>query len=201
MLQPTTTRERALRRVGYRAIAGVDEAGRGALAGPLVAAAVILPAWFRGLGLRDSKLLSPAAREHHYRRIVSGALAWAIHMEPASAIDREGIQTANLRALATAVARLSVPADVVLVDGFALALPVPSHRIIHGDATVLSIAAASVVAKVTRDRLMVALARRYALYGFAQHKGYGTLAHRRRLARHGPSPVHRRSFHVSRLKE
>lgn len=201
MVRPTTKREVTLRRQGFKRIAGVDEAGRGALAGPLVAAAVILPPTFRGAGLRDSKLLSPAARERHYQRIVTAATAWAVHVESAAAIDRGGIQTANLRALAMAVATLSVPADVVLVDGFALALPVPAHRVIHGDATVLSIAAASVLAKVTRDRLMVALGQRYSLYDFAQHKGYGTIAHRRRLARHGPSPVHRRSFHVSDLKE
>lgn len=194
MVEPTTGRERALRQRGYRRIAGADEAGRGAWAGPLVAAAVILPVRFPGAGTRDSKLLSPAARERAYDIITRRALAWAVRIEPAAAIDRAGIQAVNLRALVAAVTALNPSADYALIDGWRLTLPLPSERIIHGDALVLSIAAASILAKVTRDRLMVSAHRRYPRYGFNRHKGYGTRQHRDALARRGPCPLHRRSF-------
>lgn len=201
MPRPTLRRERALHRTGFRAVAGADEAGRGALAGPLVAAAVILPLNFRARGLTDSKLLTAPERERHYARIVAGAVAWAIRVEPAKVIDRDGIQAVNLRALAGAIAALNVPADYALIDWFRLRLPIPSDGISHGDRLALSIAAASVVAKVTRDRLMRELHRQYPVYAFHLHKGYGTPLHIRRLVEHGPSPSHRRSFHWSAVEE
>lgn len=195
MLVPTRRRERQLRAKGYRVIAGADEAGRGAWAGPLVAAAVILPETFAGHGIRDSKLLSPPERELHYARIVQAAIAWAVQVTPVEAIDATGVHVANLQAIVAAVQKLSLRPQYVLVDGWQLGLLVPCEGIVDGDQSVLSIAAASIVAKVTRDRLMTELHLRYPLYGFAVHKGYGTPQHQATLLRHGLSPVHRRSFH------
>ncbi len=194
MALPTATRERRLRRQGFRRIAGADEAGRGAWAGPLVAAAVILPETFRGAGLRDSKLLTARQRDTHYARICREALAWSVYVAPADAIDRNGIQRTNIHAIELAVAKLPIRPDYLLVDAWHLTIDLPHEGIIRGDRTVLSIAAASVIAKVTRDRLMQELHSFYPLYEFAEHKGYGTFRHRRLLARHGPSPIHRRSF-------
>lgn len=194
MQLPSSTAERALRNQGFRLIAGADEAGRGAWAGPLVAAAVILPLGFRGLGIRDSKLLSPDARERHYARITAAALAWAVASADPQDIDTHGLQPMNLRCLYRAVRALKPRAEFALVDGFRLPFPLAHRPVIGGDRTVLSIAAASIIAKVTRDRLMRELHGQYPAYGFHQHKGYGTEQHRRKLAEHGPSPIHRMSF-------
>ncbi len=192
--------EAALWAAGYRAVAGVDEAGRGAWAGPVVAAAVILPpdavACSPLLGaVCDSKQLSAAQRERLLPTIQAVALAWGVGSVSAAAIDAIGILPATRQAMAAAVARLAIPADYLLIDAVRLReLSLPQEALIHGDALSLSIAAASIIAKVTRDRLLAELDARYNGYGFARHKGYGTPEHRAALARLGPSPEHRRSF-------
>jgi ribonuclease HII len=187
--------------LGTPAVAGVDEAGRGALAGPVVAAAVLLPLDDDALtgrlrGVRDSKLLSPVARENLYQIIVDNALAVGVGFGPAEWIDQYGILSATRQAMTEAVSRLWLPPQAVLVDG-----PLPlvggnlrQRPLVRGDSLSMSIAAASILAKVSRDRWMVALDERYPEYGFAQHKGYGTRQHLVALARLGPCPEHRRSF-------
>ncbi len=178
---------------GARMIAGVDEAGRGPLAGPIVAAAVILGA--RIDGVDDSKRLSERARESLFEIITGGAHAVGVAIISTEQIDRGGIQPANYAAMTQALAALPVQADFALVDGFNVpGCPVRHRRIVKGDQRSWSIGAASIVAKVTRDRIMLALDAEYPEYGFARHKGYGTAAHLEALARFGPCPVHRRSF-------
>jgi len=178
-----------------RLICGVDEAGRGPLAGPVVAAAVILPPNAPLSGLNDSKKLSPLRRERLAAEIRATALAWAVAEASTSEIDEWNILRATLRAMARAVAALPVTPDEVRVDGNqAPALAVPVRTIIGGDALEPAIMAASILAKTHRDARLVALAARYPEYGFAQHKGYGTAAHLAALARLGPCPEHRRSF-------
>ena len=180
---------------GYRAIAGIDEAGRGPLAGPVVAAAVILPASFELPGLTDSKQLSAAARERLYPLILAQALAVGIGVACAEEIDRVNILQATLRSMQRAVERLAVPADFLLIDGnVPVPLPLPQQTLVKGDSRSLSIAAASVVAKVVRDRIMTTYDRLFPGYDFASHKGYGSDAHRRAIAHLGPSPCHRRTF-------
>lgn len=177
---------------GFTAVAGVDEAGRGPLAGPLVAAAVRL----RGAipGLNDSKQLTEKQRETLFEAIQSGGNDVAVVVVDATEIDRGGIQAANLQAMARAVGQLTM-CDYVLVDGFALkGVAQPTLKLIKGDQRSLSIAAASIVAKVTRDRMMVAYEAEYPGYGFARHKGYGTAAHLAALESLGPTPIHRYSF-------
>ena len=189
--------ERALRRVGLDPIAGVDEAGRGACAGPLVAAAVILPEGRRGQvpGLADSKLRTAAARERAYGEILRRALAWAAVVVPSEECDRLGMHVANVEALRRALARLDVRPSYVLTDGFPVdGLEVPGLAIWKGDRVAGCIAAASVVAKVTRDRIMVALHEDYPAYDFVTHKGYITPDHAAALAEHGPCKLHRRRF-------
>lgn len=186
--------EAALRRRGFAAIAGADEAGRGACAGPLVTAAVLLrrPPPFV---VADSKVLSPDARAEAYERIVCFADAFATVVVPPEAIDSDGLHVCNVRALRQAVARLAGLPDYILLDGFAVAgLPSPSLAMWKGDQVTTSVAAASIVAKVTRDRMMVALDDRFPGYDFAKHKGYSTPEHAAALRRHGPSPVHRLSY-------
>jgi ribonuclease HII len=189
--------ERALRRAGLDPIAGVDEAGRGACAGPLVAAAVVLPEGRRGEvpGLADSKLLTPLAREHCYDQVVRRALAWSVVVVGPEECDRVGMHVANVEALRRALARLDVRPSYVLTDGFPVdGLEVPGLAVWKGDRVAACIAAASVVAKVTRDRLMVRLHDEYPEYDFVTHKGYVTPTHTTALAEHGPCPVHRRRF-------
>ncbi|HRQ37152.1 MAG TPA: ribonuclease HII [Chloroflexota bacterium] len=186
---------------GLTYIAGIDEAGRGALAGPVVAAAVILPldnpdALAQLEEVNDSKQLPPATRERLFSRITHHASAYAIALEPAEVIDKIGIVPATKRAMSTAVSQLLLPAQHLLIDGN-IRLPnlnLPQQAIIRGDTLSLSIAAASILAKVTRDRLMVELEAVYPAYGFARHKGYGTVVHLHTLAQHGPCPLHRHSF-------
>ncbi len=188
---------------GFSRVAGVDEAGRGPLAGPVVAAAVLFERNFleaeaeKSLaGLDDSKKL-PAARREFFCALLSGCPHARIGVAAASVreIDALNILRATHLAMARAVAQLAPPPDLALVDGLPVkGLPVPHRAIVGGDAASLSIAAASVVAKVTRDRLMVELAAEFPVYGFERHKGYGTKAHLDALRRHGPCPAHRKSF-------
>jgi ribonuclease HII len=189
--------ERALRRVGLAPIAGVDEAGRGACAGPLVAAAAILPDGKAGIvpGLADSKLLTPKARERCYAQVVRRALAWSVVVVAPGECDRLGMHVANVEALRRSLARLDQRASYVLTDGFPVdGLGVPGLAIWKGDRVAACIAAASVIAKVTRDRIMCDLHEQYPVYDFATHKGYCTDEHNAALDEHGPSPVHRMRF-------
>jgi ribonuclease HII len=187
--------ERHLREQGFARIAGVDEAGRGALAGPLVAAAVILPEGFDLTGINDSKLLTRAARERAFARIVAEADAWAVCRVTPSRIDRAGLHRSNVWLLRRAVTRLERVPDYVLTDGFPVRrLPVPCLSIKKGDQVAASVAAASILAKVTRDRTMERYARRFPAYGFDHNRGYGTREHWEALDRLGPSPIHRLSF-------
>jgi ribonuclease HII len=187
--------ERRLRNEGFRAIAGVDEAGRGALAGPMVAAAVVLPADFDLDGIGDSKALTALRREACFERIVAGAVAVSVCRAMPSRIDRRGLHRSNLWLLRRAVTKLPMRPDYVLTDGYAIPrLDVPHLSIKKGDAVTASVAAASIVAKVTRDRMMDRYHRRFPDYGFDRHRGYGTAGHFEALARLGPSPIHRLSF-------
>jgi len=189
--------ERALRRHGIEPIAGVDEAGRGACAGPLVAGAAILPPGKAGIipGLADSKLLTEKARERCYDHILQRALAWSVVAIPHDECDRLGMHVANVEALRRAVALLDLAPSYVLTDGFGVdGLGVPGLAVWKGDRVAACIAAASVIAKVTRDRMMCDLDREWPQYDFKTHKGYITDAHTAALAEHGPSPVHRMRF-------
>jgi ribonuclease HII len=190
-----TAVEQQYRRLGFASIAGVDEAGVAPLAGPVVAAAVILPPGIRWPDLDDSKRLPPARRDDLYARIVATATAVAIGQATVEEIDRLNILQATRLAHRRAVEGLGVRPHLVLLDGrYPADLPVPQVALVDGDATCACIAAASVVAKVTRDRLMRELDVAYPQYGFARHKGYPTREHLEALWRWGPSPVHRRSF-------
>jgi len=189
--------ERALRRAGLDPVAGVDEAGRGACAGPLVAAAVVLPDGRRGLvpGLADSKLLTARARERCYDEVLKRAEAWSVVVVDSEECDRLGMHVANVEALRRAIALLDVRPAYVLTDGFPVdGLGVPGLAVWKGDRVAGCIAAASVIAKVTRDRMMAELHATYPVYDFATHKGYITAAHTEALVQHGPCPVHRRRF-------
>ena len=182
---------------GARYIAGVDEVGRGPLAGPVVTAAVILPADFDVLGVDDSKKLSEKKREELFDVIRERAVCYAIGMVDEKRIDEINILEATKEAMVQAVGGLSLRPDHVLIDALTLAeVDIPQTGIVKGDASSVSIAAASILAKVTRDRMMVEYDSRYPGYGFAQNKGYGTKAHYEGLDRQGVSPIHRRSFLV-----
>jgi ribonuclease HII len=173
----------------------VDEAGRGSLAGPVVAAAVILPHDAVLPGLTDSKLLSPAVRSRLAEAIHAAATSWAVAAVEAADIDATDILRATLRAMAEAVRQLAPQPDLVLVDGNVVpGLRMPARAIIQGDRRVPAISAASILAKVIRDRIMEDWGARFPAYGFARHKGYGTAAHCAAIAQHGPSPIHRRTF-------
>ena len=187
--------ERELVASGYVTLAGIDEAGRGPLAGPVVAAAVVLP-WRHPIpGVRDSKTVPPRERERLYYEIVGRASAIGLGVVDVGDIDRINIFRATLKAMEQAVHCLNAQPDALLVDALVLpGLPLPQRAIVHGDATSYLIAAASIVAKVARDSLMMDYHTRYPKYEFAWHKGYGTARHLDRLARLGPCPVHRRSF-------
>lgn len=189
------TLENAIRRLGYRQVAGVDEVGRGCLAGPVVAAAVILDPGRPIRGLRDSKLLTPAARERLHDEILRRAAGCMLAAVEAGEIDRINIHNAGLQAMRDAVARLDPAPDFVLVDGFPLpGLAMPQRHVVGGDRRCAAIAAASIVAKVTRDRQMRRLHAADPRYGFDRHKGYATARHLAAIARFGGSPAHRRSF-------
>jgi ribonuclease HII len=197
---PDLAIERSHWAAGRRYVAGVDEAGRGCLAGPVVAAAVVLPPDAGLEGLDDSKKLSPERRAAFFDRIRAEALAVGVGLAAPEEVDRMNVLRAALEAMRRAVADLALAPDVLLVDGNQpiAALPCPQETVVQGDTRCLSIAAASVVAKVTRDRLMVALHEAHPHYGWAQHKGYPTPDHYAALAAHGPSPHHRRSFRLTR---
>jgi ribonuclease HII len=189
--------ERALSRAGLAPVAGVDEAGRGACAGPLVAGAAILREGDRGKipGLADSKLLTPQARERCYRLIVERAVSWSVTIVSAAECDRLGMHVANVAALRRALARLHVRPSYVLTDGFPVdGLETPGLAIWKGDRVVGCIAAASVIAKVTRDRLMTRMHASFPAYDFDVHKGYCTKEHQDALDHFGPCPEHRRRF-------
>ncbi len=200
MINPHLEYERALVARGYTRIAGLDEAGRGAWAGPVVAGAAILPLDRADLlaalgGVRDSKLCTPNQREAHFGTICTVALATAVGVASAEEVDRMGIAAATRLAMRRAVKALAVPAEALLIDWLRLReVRLPQQAICKGDQVSLSVAAASIVAKVARDRLMVSLDAKYPGYGFARHKGYGTAAHRAALRERGPCAIHRRSF-------
>jgi ribonuclease HII len=186
--------ERAARQRGWMRIAGLDEAGRGSLFGPVVAAAVILNPKRRIVGLDDSKKLSPARRGLLAERIQEHALAWAVAEVDAQRIDAWNIYEASRQAMTQALAQLRISPDYLLLDAMRLHLPVEQQPLIKGDARSVSIAAASILAKVFRDRRMEEFDAAYPQYGLAHNKGYGTPDHLEALRRFGPSPLHRFSF-------
>jgi len=189
------TLENALRRVGFIHVAGVDEVGRGCLAGPVVAGAVVLHPERHIPGVCDSKLVPSAERERLYDRICADAVAWAVAAANPDEIDRINIHQASLRAMQRAVLALCPLPDIVLVDAFRVpGLPMAQRGVPHGDRRCSAIAAASIVAKVTRDRMMEELHGRDPRYGFDRHKGYATADHLDAVARFGYSQEHRRSF-------
>lgn len=188
------TFERELHARGFRAVAGVDEVGRGALFGPVVAAAVILCPDRPVRGLNDSKLLEPERREALAERIRERAVAWTVAAVDAATIDAFNIHHASRLAMRLAVERLSPPADFVLIDAFPLDLAIPQRPLVKGDARCHAIAAASILAKVHRDHAMTVWDQAYPEYGLAQHKGYATAEHLQALERYGPTPLHRLSF-------
>jgi ribonuclease HII len=189
--------ERVLARAGLGPVAGIDEAGRGACAGPLVVAAVAIDRWTGDslVGIADSKLLTARARESAYRKIVQLALAWHVVIIEPGDIDRLGLHVCNVAGMRRALAGLGASPGYVLTDGFEVpGLAVPALAMWKGDQVAASVAAASIVAKVTRDRIMTGLHAEYPEYGFARHKGYSTPSHMAALDACGPSPVHRHSF-------
>ncbi|CAA9314622.1 MAG: Ribonuclease HII [uncultured Frankineae bacterium] len=189
--------ERVLQRNGFPLVAGADEAGRGACAGPLVVAAAVLPSGRRGEvpGLADSKLLTEPAREAAYDEVVARALAWSVVVVPSAEVDRSGLHVMNVRAMRQAVARLEPSPSYVLTDGFPIAgMPAPTLAVWKGDRVAACVAAASVLAKVTRDRIMRELDQQWPQYDFARHKGYVTPEHSAALSAHGPCPQHRHSY-------
>ena len=189
------TLENAVRRFGFHRVAGVDEVGRGCLAGPVVAAAVVLDPGCYIPGVCDSKLVTAPERERLYGVIIRKALAWSVASAPAGEIDDINIHRASLEAMRRAVMGLTPLPDFVLVDAFRIPdLLMAQRGVVHGDRRCTSIAAASIVAKVTRDREMLAYHESDPRYGYDRHKGYATADHLAALARHGYSPLHRRSF-------
>ena len=195
MKTPSSQLENQYIRQGYSAIAGLDEAGNGAWAGPVVAGAVVLPAKARLPFLADSKLLTEAKREDLYERILDQALAWGVGIQEAFLIDEIGLAETHRRAMREAVENLNIEVDLLLIDGIGIRqLGVQSVCIVKGDQKVRSISAASILAKVTRDRLMKELDNQYPGYGFAEHKGYGTSAHQKAIVQKGVCGIHRLSY-------
>ena len=188
--------EKRLHAIGVARIAGIDEAGRGALAGPVVAAAVVLPEKFRHRRLNDSKQLAPELREEIYCDLVSSSeVRWTVGIVDSVEIDRINILRASHGAMRLAIEALIERPDHVLIDGLpVIPFPLPQTAVVDGDCISLSIAAASVIAKVTRDRLMRDFCAQFPQYCFGQHKGYGTELHLLKLHEFGPCPIHRRSF-------
>jgi len=193
------TIENAIRRDGYACVAGVDEVGRGCLAGPVVAGAVALDPRKYVSRIADSKTVTAAERERLFARIVRAAVAWSVSIVEPEEIDRLNIHHASLAAMNRAVMGLAPAPDFVLVDAFRIPdLPMAQRAVVHGDTRCTAIAAASILAKVTRDRLMVQLHEQYPMYGLIRHKGYATKEHLQAVAEHGYSPIHRKSFHRQR---
>jgi ribonuclease HII len=199
-LSPTLNEERILLHRGYTRLAGLDEAGRGAWAGPVSAAAVMLPVTDpllpeRLRGVRDSKLCTPRQRDLLYEQVCQVALSWSVALVPALRIDDIGIVAATREAMQEAVSQLDPPPHALLIDALSLpSIDLPQRSLNKGDVTCLSIAAASIVAKVTRDRWMIAAGQAYPRYGFAKHKGYGTQHHWHALQEMGPLDLHRWYF-------
>lgn len=189
-----TVFERKYRDEGYRLIAGIDEAGRGPLAGPVVAAAVILPEDFYLLGLDDSKKLNEEKRESYFEKITAEALAVGVGIVSAKEIDRINILEASKKAMLEAVLQLSIKPEFLLIDAVDLTTPYPSESLIKGDARSISIAAASIIAKVTRDRLMKEVSEEFPNYGLASNMGYGTAEHLQAIQNYGVTPHHRKTF-------
>jgi ribonuclease HII len=196
---PSSRYERAARQAGYRTIAGLDEAGRGALFGPVFAAAVVLDPDRVIRGLDDSKQLDPERRQVLAHRIRERALAWAVGAADAFEIDRVNILEASRLSMSRALGRLSVTCDYLLIDAVRLNVAIRQKPLIHGDALCFSIAAASILAKVERDAALDAWDRVFPEYGLARHKGYSTPEHQEALRRHGPTPLHRFSFEPVRV--
>lgn len=186
--------EQKLRENGILYIAGIDEVGRGPLAGPVIAAAVILPADFMLLGLTDSKKVTKKNRDEYYQKIYDEAISIGIGIVGSAEIDRINIYEATKLAMAKAVKELSVVPEHLLIDAMKLPLPINQSSIIKGDSKSISIAASSIIAKVTRDRYMERLGKQFPLYGFERHMGYGTQEHLRAIGKHGICDEHRKSF-------
>ncbi|WP_421384561.1 ribonuclease HII [Bacillus salacetis] len=186
--------EKDLRLQGFDLIAGIDEVGRGPLAGPVVAAAVVLPSDFHLLGINDSKKLSEKQREDFYDYITQEAIAWGTGIISPQEIDELNIYQASKKAMTAALKSLGMNPDYLLIDAMELGSPYPEMSLIKGDARSISIAAASIVAKVTRDRMMEEYSRTYSGYGLEKNMGYGTKEHLEGLKNQGPSPIHRKSF-------
>ncbi|MEO0082947.1 MAG: ribonuclease HII [candidate division WOR-3 bacterium] len=181
---------------------GVDEVGRGALAGPVVAAAVVLPPFTTIPGVKDSKQLTPKIREQLFREIIKKALAYSVGLATVKEIDRFNIRNATFLAMTRAIKTLKIKCALALVDGFAIpGCPLPSIGIIKGDQKSISIACASIIAKVTRDQIMKRLHKRYPKYNFAQNKGYPTPSHKNVIAKLGPTKIHRKSFEPVRQRK
>lgn len=194
--------ERKAHGFGYRFVAGVDEAGRGPLAGPVVAAAVILPAGYDHPGINDSKKLSPRQRGKLYETIMRDAVSVGIGVVEAPIIDALNILQATLNAMKEAVFTLSPPPDYLLIDGLnRIDIETPQETIISGDSRSLSVAAASIIAKVSRDRMMEMYHRQFPQYNFLRNKGYGTREHREAILQYGRSKIHRRSFRVAGIDD
>jgi ribonuclease HII len=192
-----STNEERLRIEGSTLIAGIDEVGRGALAGPVVAAAVVLPEKPFIDGVRDSKKLSPAKREKIFAVIHSIAIAIGVGIVDAKVIDKINILQATYLAMRQAVSQLSFIPDYLLIDGFQVPeIKIPQLPLLKGDSRSISIAAASIIAKITRDRIMIEEGSAHPCYGFLRHKGYGTKEHYKAIAKYGPCSIHRQSFNL-----
>ncbi len=192
---PDYSFELAARDAGYRHVCGIDEAGRGPLSGPVVAAACVLEPGTEIPGLNDSKKLTPKKRDLLYDLVIERATDFAIGFATPEEIDSINILNATMLAMRRAIAALKEPADYALVDGNCIRdYPIPARAIIKGDSLSMSVAAASILAKVTRDRLCLEDDRQYPMYGFAKHKGYGTAEHVAALRTYGPCPIHRKTF-------
>ncbi len=195
MPTPTQKLEKKLHKKGYRYIAGIDEVGRGSVAGPLVAAAVILPNNFKIKGLKDSKALSQTAREKFFLIITKKALSWSVGKVSERVIDHLGILAANKLAFTRAIKKLAIKPDYLIFDGVRILQPKTPHEfVIAGDTKIYSVAAASIIAKVVRDMIMVRYHQDDPKYKFHQHKGYGTKNHLNIVKKNGPSTYHRLSF-------
>jgi len=203
MILPTTNKEEQLLRIGHKYIAGVDEVGRGPLAGPVVAGAVMFQFPIindqLSIAVRDSKLLSEKQRIEAYHWIVKNCLSWAIGIISQEEIDKVGIRQASLMAMAEAINMLLQKPDAIFIDGRDIigSIEIYQEAIIKGDRDVFSVAAASIIAKVTRDEIMKKYDNIFPQYGFAQHKGYGTAAHRQAIEEYGECRLHRKSFKLS----
>ncbi len=201
-LPPELEFEHLIWQQDIRYIAGIDEAGRGPLAGPVVAAAVIFEPYTHIEGVKDSKQLSPDQRERLYHQIVQTALSFGIGIVDAREIDRINIRQATFKAMRMAVGRLRIRPQYLLIDGEELPENIfPQEALVSGDTRSFTIAAASILAKVTRDRLMMECHEKYPQYGFHRHKGYGTAQHREMIIKYGPCPIHRRTFLRKLLEE